>query len=271
LGYAPKTLVIVTAPPAGSWTISGGKVIGGVLSTNSKTPTLALSFTDLGGISTMAVSINGGAYSSAVAYASSLGVSLAAGDGLYTVTVRLTDVAGNVGTYSQTVRLDTTGPVISSSLSAPQLISSGYYDGSADITISASATDVSGVSSIQILLDSTTTVTNGAIDVDKLLAGTHTIKITAVDALGNTSTSTLTFYLHPSRKGIGNAVNEGVAAGLITSTEGSKLLSILNSTSYTLATDLNNFITEVSRQSGVTAAEATILNSWAKDDLTYLN
>jgi hypothetical protein len=105
-GTAPKTLVIVTSPPSGSWSISGGQVVGGTLTTTSTTPTLTLSFTDPGGISTMAVSTNGGtSYAAATAYASTVTTSLANGLGLYTVVVKLTDVAGNVGTYSQTVSL----------------------------------------------------------------------------------------------------------------------------------------------------------------------
>jgi hypothetical protein len=270
-GTAAKTLVIVTSPPSGSWTVSGGKVISGQLSTNNTTPTLALTFSDPGGIATAAVSTNGGtSYAASVPYASTVTTSLSGGDGLYTIVVKLTDVAGNVGTYSQTVRLDTTGPTISASLSAPQ--STIGYDGTADITISASATDQSGVSSLKIVLDSTTTITNGTVDLDTLLAGTHTIVVTAVDGLGNTSTQTLTFALHPSRKGIGNAVNEGVKSGSITSSEASTLLSMLNNTANSLATDLNNFLAEVKRQSGkaITSAEATILTSWANDDLTTL-
>jgi hypothetical protein len=268
---APKTLVIVTSAPAGGWTVSGGKTINGTLTTNSKTPTLTLSFSDLGGISTVSTSTDGGvSWSSPVAYASSAGVALSAGDGVYTVSVRLTDVAGNVGTYTQSVRLDTTGPTISSSLSNPQ--STIGYNGTADIALSLSISDVSGVASTTVKLDNTTTVTAGVIDVDKLLAGTHTLVITAVDGAGNSSTMTLTFALHPSRSGIANAVSEGAAAGSITSNEKTKLLSILNNANNTLKTDLTNFLSEVKNQSGkaISSSEATILQSWANDDLTNL-
>jgi hypothetical protein len=272
-GTAAQKLQVVTSPPTGSWTISGGKVINGVLSTNNKTPALTLSFSDPGGISTMSVSINGGvSYSTPVAYASSTSVSLTGGDGTYTITVQLTDVAGNVGFYTQKVVLDTTGPTISASLSPAQISSGGYYNGTADITISSSATDTSGVSAIKIVLDSATTITNGVIDVDTLLAGSHTVVVTATDGLGNSSTYTLPFVLHPSRSGIGNAVNEGVARGLITSSEGTKLLSILNNTAYSLTTDLNNVLAEIKNQSGkaITTAEANVLTSWANDDLKTL-
>jgi hypothetical protein len=37
------------------------------------------------------------------------------------------------------------------------------------------------------------------------MAGSHTVVVTATDGLGNTSTYTLPFVLHPSRTGVGNA------------------------------------------------------------------
>jgi hypothetical protein len=262
-GTALKTLVIVTVPPTGSWAISGAVVVGGVPSTSSKTPTLSLSFSDLGGIYQMSTSTNNGlTWSAAVAYAATTTISLSAGDGSYTVIVKLTDAAGNVGTYTQTVRLDTTGPTISASLSAPQATIG--YDGSADITISSGATDVSGVSSVTVKLDGTTTVTGGVIDIDTLMAGTHTLVVTAVDGLGNTSSVTLTFQIHPSLAGIKNAVAEGTKSGLITTTEQAKLLSILGSTA--TKTSLTNFINEVKAASkAIASREASILTSWAQD------
>jgi hypothetical protein len=269
---ASKTLVIVTAAPTGTWTVSGGATIGGILTTNSTRPTLALSFSDLGGIYQMATSANGGSsWSATASYATTTTVMLGSANGLYTVVVKLIDAAGNTGTYSQTIQLDTIGPAISYAISAPQSATIGY-DGTADITISATATDSSGVSSVKIVLDSKTIITGGVIDVDTLLAGTHTITITAVDGVGNTSTTTKTFVLHPSRAGIANAVNEGTAAGLISSREQSKLLSLLNNSGYSLTTDLNNFLSEVKSQSGkaITSAEAAILTNWAQDDLRTL-
>jgi hypothetical protein len=268
---APKTLVVNTSPPSGSWTVSGGKVIGGQLWINTRTPTLALTFTDVGGLSTMAWAQGAGAYSSPVAYASSLPISLPS-DGSFVVAVRLVDLAGNVGVYTQSVSVDTLGPAIAYTISPPQSTTIGY-DGSAAISISASGTDSgSGVSSVKIVLDSALTVTSGAIDVTTLMAGSHTIVITAVDLVGNTTTQTLTFNLHPSRQAIAAAVNGAVPKSLITSSEASKLLSILNNASASLSTDLNNFITEVRNQSGkaISAGEASILQSWATDDLTTL-
>jgi hypothetical protein len=167
-----------------------------------------------------------------------------------------------------TVLLDTTGPTISASLSAPQ--NAIGYDGTADVAISASATDISGIASTTLTLDSTTTITGTSIDIDTLAAGTHTLVVKSVDGLGNASTVTLSFQIHPTIAGIIAAVNDAAARGLISSAEKTTLLSILNSTTLTVTTRLNNFITEVGKQSGkaITSAEATILTSWAKDDLS---
>ena len=264
---APKTLVIVTNPPAGSWTVSGGKVINGTLSTKSKTPSLTLSFTDPGGISTMLVSTNGGStWSAPVAYSSSLAAVLANGDGLYTVEVKITDVAGNTGVYTQTVRLDTTAPTIAASLSTPQ--QSIGYDGTANITATYSATDISSIGSLSATLDGVS-FTGATINIYALTAGTkHTLAVTAVDGLGNASTTTLTFVIHPSLIGVEDAVKAGFAAGAMTSSEQTVLLGYLTNTSNPVKTDLTNFLNAVKAQSGtssLTKAEATLLTSWAQD------
>jgi hypothetical protein len=139
-GTAPKTLVIVTTPPSGSFTVAGATTVNGVLTTNNKTPTLTLSFTDPGGISTMAVSTDGGStYSATQAYASSVTVSLANGDGLYTIAIKLTDVAGNAGTYTQTVRLITSPTVSISPTTVTKAGSTSNQTVTFTVTLSASS------------------------------------------------------------------------------------------------------------------------------------
>jgi hypothetical protein len=98
------------------------------------------------------------------------------------------------------------------------------------------------------------------------MAGTHTLVVTAVDGLGNTSSVTLTFQIHPSLAGIKNAVAEATKAGLITTTEQAKLLSILGSTANSLKTNLTNFTNEVKAATkAIASGEASILTSWAQD------
>jgi hypothetical protein len=265
-GTYSQTLVLNTAAPTGSFSIVGAQTFSGALYTNNKTPTLALAFTPkVGTMSTVAVSTNGGAtFGTAQAYSPNVTATLGA-DGTYTIVVKATDISGNSTTYSVTVKLQTAGPTISASLSSPQ--SSIGYDGTADITISASATDPTGVTSISYKVDGTTTLTSNTIDIDTLLAGTHTVVVTAVDGLGNSSSMTLTFQIHPTRSGINNAVVEGTNNGQITAVEEVKLQSILNNALNSLKTDLQNFITECQAQSGqsITVTEANILISWAQD------
>jgi hypothetical protein len=263
---APKTLVIDTTGPAGSWTVSGGKTIGGQLSTTSGSPTLSLSFTDAGsGIASMAVSVDGGhTFGPSQGNAGTVGVTLGA-DGLYTIVVQLTDTAGNVTSSTQTVRVDSGGPTITPTLSAPQ--STIGYDGTANITASWTTSDISSVVSSTATLDGVA-FTPGTIDVTTLLAGDHHLIITAVDGLGNTSTLSVTISVHPSLAGIKNAVNVGNTKGLVSNSEKTKLLSFLTGSGTTLTAGLNNFIAECKAQSGtknLTAAESTLLQSWAAD------
>jgi hypothetical protein len=265
-GTAPHMLVIDTSAPTGSFTIPG-KVINGQLATNNKTPTLTLSFSDAGaGIANIQVSTNGGAtYGAAQAYSSNVPVTLGA-DGLYTIAIKLTDVAGNVTVVTQTVRLQTAGPTISASLSGP--ITSGWYDMTGDIIVSWSASDQSGIASTTLKLDNATTLTGSVIDIDTLSAGTHTLVITSVDNLGNASSTTLTFQIHPTLSGLTADVKEGTTHYLISSSEQTTLLNILNNTTNLLKTNLTNFINEVKSKSGtsaITTAEANLLQNWAQD------
>jgi hypothetical protein len=267
-GTAPKTLVIDTSPPSGSFTVAGAKSIKGELFTNSESAKLELAFSDIAGFASVEVSTNGGvSFAAPVAYSSSLTASLGAGEGVRKIEIRVNDLAGNTATVVLEVRLQTAGPTISASLSAPQSLIG--YDGTANITTTISASDPSGVVSTTTVLDSTITLTGSSINVYTLLAGKHTLVITSVDGVGNISTKTLTFELHPSREGIATALKVGEAGKLITATEEKKLLASLQNASNTLVVDLEHFITEVKNQSGVSikTSEASILISWAQDDL----
>jgi hypothetical protein len=228
---------------------------------------LTLSYSDLGGMSTVAVSINGGAYSTPQAYTSSIPISLGPADGLYTIAVQLTDLAGNTTTSTLSVRLDTTGPTIAVTLSAPQgTMVAGTYDGTAIITGAISASDVSTVGSNSIKLDSAG-FNSTSINIYTLAAGTHTLSVTSVDALGNSTTLSTTFTVDPSLTGVEDLVKYAYSVGLITSTVETSLLGYLTNTSNTLATDLTNFENAVSADitsSKVTSAEGALFNGWAQ-------
>ncbi|HEX6350970.1 MAG TPA: Ig-like domain-containing protein, partial [Candidatus Dormibacteraeota bacterium] len=270
------TLVIDATRPAGSFTITGAIVVNGQLSTRSAALTLQLSFTDAGsGLKQMAFSTSGGAtYGTAVAYAASGSASISGADGIYTIAAQVTDVAGNVTVISQTLRLDTGGPLISYTMAAPTNGTS--YDTGLVIAFTYSGSDVDNVKTLTAVLDSTTTVASGAgINVDNLNSGSHTIVITATDGLGNTTSTTISFQVHPTAGGQINAVNQGTAAGYITSTVQTQLVTQLTTIQNYLKAGnisaakaaLTSYIGFVKAKSGagITAAYDARLVNWAQD------
>jgi hypothetical protein len=265
---ASKQLVIDTAPPTGSFTVSGGKTIGGQLTTNSKTPVLSLSYSDLAGVSSMVISVNGVAGASQ-AYSASPSVSLAYGDGIYTITVAVTDLAGNTTTQSLTVRLDSTPPTITASLSPAQgTVVAGSYDGTANITATAGATDISGATITAMTLDGAA-FTGSTINIYTLAAGvSHSLVITATDGVGNAASLTKTFTIDPSLVGVEDLVKAGYTSGSLSSTIETALLAYLTNTTNPVKTDLTNFMNAVTadvKAKTISSAEGTLLNSWAQD------
>jgi hypothetical protein len=89
-----------------------------------------------------------------------------------------------------------------------------------------------------------------------------------VDGIGNSSTSTTTFAIHPSLSGLVSAVTYGYSIGAMTSGERSTLLGYLKTQTQA---NLNSFIKACTSASGtksLTASEATLLKSWATDLLS---
>jgi hypothetical protein len=74
--------------------------------------------------------------------------------------------------------------------------------------------------------------------------------------------------VHPSLIGVEDAVKAGYAAAAMTSSEETTLLGYLTNASNSVKTNLTNFINAVKTASGtkaLTAADATLLTSWAQD------
>jgi len=263
-----------TVAPAGSFSINNnGPVIGGQLATANPNLTLQIAFSDAAGLTQMAFSTDGGAtYGPWVAYASTGAVSLPAADGVYNVAVAVIDVAGNATALTRSMRLDRTPPVITASLPAPT--NGTFYDVGKKITLTYGATDIDGATT-SVVLDGATTITGGAIDIDTLSSGTHTIVVKSTDGLGNTSSVTITFVIHPTISGIINAVNDGASRGWIASSEASTLASqlklALNAGSSTKVKMLQ-FVFMVQQQSGksITTAYAALLVNWANDLISRL-
>jgi hypothetical protein len=272
-------LIKDTVAPGGSFSIAGTP-INSVTATNYPTLALTLGLTATSGINTVAFSTNGGStYGPPQPFATSAAVALGA-DGLYTIALQATSNAGNVATFSKQVRLDRTGPAISSSITAPT--NSGSYDVGRAVTLTYSASDIDNVASVTALLDGTTVISTGvAFNTETLSAGTHTIVITARDGLGNVSTSTVTVTVHATVSGLTTAVNDGRTSNRISSSVTSSQLlsylssaqSALNSGNHTAAKSyLASFVTYAQAQSGssIDAAYAALLVAWANDLIARL-
>ncbi|TMD92972.1 MAG: hypothetical protein E6I73_01130 [Chloroflexi bacterium] len=82
------------------------------------------------------------------------------------------------------------------------------------------------------------------------------------------SSKTVTFTIHATINGLINAVNDGAARGLITSSEQFLLIWYLQKALQTSArTRIGQFNWEVNSQSGkaINSAEAALLLSWGND------
>jgi hypothetical protein len=273
VGMSTPTETLDTAAPTGSYTPS-------TTLTNNPAISLALSYGDVGtGLYQMRVSVDGGTtWTAWQAYASSYSLTLPAPDATYNVVVQVADKAGNYVLTTRQVILDRTGPALAPSLSAPTNGTS--YDVGARIALSFGASDLNGIRSTTATVEGQTITANGGtVDVDVLAAGTHTITVTAVDNAGNVTTKTVTFTIHATPEGIQNALNDGIARGWVTASEGSYLLTQIQQVikaepnHANMKAKLNQFISAV--QSGkvpgqINAAFQLLLLSWANDLLSRL-
>jgi hypothetical protein len=249
--------------------------VNNVLATAASSVTIKTLFSDNGaGLGQMAFSTDGGnTFSTPVPYAASATVALPAPDGLYTIAVKVIDLAGNTFVKTQTIRRDTIGPTATYSLPAPT--NAGSYDLVGNITLNYSATDVDYVASVSATLDSSTAIaTGGAINLYTLASGSHSIVIKATDLLGNTSSTTVTFQVHATISGLTNAVNYGVTNKLISNALQSSLFSTLQSAQSALNAGnttsekkyLNQFITQIqSAGSKITSSFSALLLNWTQD------
>jgi hypothetical protein len=105
------------------------------------------------------------------------------GDGTHTVTVTVTDVAGNVATSSQTLTIDTVAPVTTDSLSGTLGNNGWYTSGSVGVSLSA-ADATSGVAATYYSVDGGAQQTyGGALSVSG--EGSHSVTFYSVDSAGN--------------------------------------------------------------------------------------
>ena len=130
---------------------------------------------------------------------------------MFTVLVRVADTAGNVATMSKQIRLDRSGPKVNVGVA-----NGSDYDLGKQIVVTFSATDATAVASVTAKLDATKALTSGgSISTNTLTAGTHTITVTATDALGNDTTVIVTFVIQVSTGGLQSAVSDGASKNLV--------------------------------------------------------
>ncbi|MFX1474623.1 MAG: Ig-like domain-containing protein [Promethearchaeota archaeon] len=114
-------------------------------------------------------------------------------DGIWYLHVVAKDGAGNTGAYAGhfALYIDANGPTVSiTTPTSGQLIT-----GSSTILSWTAVDSGSGYQQAQIFLDGSiyASVTNNSLTVKGLLAGSHTLKVTASDVTGNTGSSQVTF------------------------------------------------------------------------------
>jgi len=280
---AALSVLVDTAAPTGTFNINGdAPIIGGTVATDDPNLLLQLTFADSvggSGLSRMAVSSDGGGtFEPDEDYGAIAAVTLPGPDGLFTVAVRVTDVAGNVVTVLKQVRLDTTGPVIATS----GVAGGTAYDIGVTLHLTYGATDAGvGLAMIGATLDTTTALASGtAIATSGLTAGAHTIVVTATDLLGNQSVVTITFEVSASALGLCAGVRDGVARHLIDPNMENPLCAkaraaqaAINRGDYSGARGvLGAFIHQVAAQRGkkIDSGYAGLLTGWANDLISRL-
>jgi hypothetical protein len=197
-------------------------------------------------------------------------------DGTLTITIEEIDPYGNHESHSSTIAKETVGPTLAASISA------ATYDVGASTPITWTASDASGIASVRANVDSSQTITanGGAIDIDQLTAGAHTVVVTATDTFGNVTTKTLTFTIVVTAPGLKAAVQDGIARGWVpNATFQSTLLSQIQSvvdvagkTGNTASVRIRTFISTVTNATStqLTAAFKALLLNWANDLATRL-
>jgi uncharacterized repeat protein (TIGR01451 family) len=200
------TVTIDTTTPVGTLVLAGGAA-----GTRDPSVHAVVSFTDVVAPNQLRFSLDGGAtWSDWQAYTTELQLTLPGADSIKTVLVEVRDVAGNVGSASDDIRLDRAGPTIT--IASPA--AGAVFDVAQVVELVFSALDPSGIGSTSVTLDGLPLV-GSSIDTLLLAVGTHRLVVTAVDTLGNASTSTLTFEVRATIPGLETAVRRAAATGLI--------------------------------------------------------
>lgn len=141
------------------------------------------------GVETTEVQLDGGAWQTATGTSYTLS-SLT--DGSHTVTVRVTDGAGNTASDSVTFTVDTVDPTLT--ITSPE---DGWETEDTSVTVEWTCTDAgSGLDRIEVSIDGGSFLSVGAATehaFDGLAAGEHTVDVRAYDDAGNMAESSVSF------------------------------------------------------------------------------
>ncbi len=173
LDKTPPAIILTPTGTAGSngWYLS--------------TVSLALSATDAtSGASTLEYSLNGGTTWTA-------GTSVTLTDGISTVNVRSTDVAGNQATSLTTIKVDTVAPALAVNLSGTDGSNSWYVSSVGLAAITSDATSGVALTEYRVDSGSWTTGTNVTVGAD----GSHKVDFRVTDNAGNQSTTSDIFQV----------------------------------------------------------------------------
>lgn len=177
---------------------------------------VTLSSTDAGsGVTTLEWSLDGGPWTR---YTEPVTVS---GDGQHELLYRATDAAGNVETLKSAVlSIDGTKPtVLVSGLADGQL-----YGDSQDVRVTWSAVDpVSGIRATVGTLDGRPYQPNTLQAMYELSLGLHELTVTATDRAGNSTTSTVRFFVTTSFRDMRHLLDRFRATGWLSATAHRKL------------------------------------------------
>ena len=181
----PATQTLTVDTVADTVAINGGASV----STNDVTPTIS-GITSAPAGSAVTVTVDGGSAPTTVRTGETWEVTLPTlAEGVYTVVASVTDVAGNVGSATQTLTIDTTAPAVT--------IDGGSAKLTNDATPTITGTSEAG-STLTVTIDGqnfTPTVANNGtwtVTSTTLADSNHTVRATATDPAGNTSTATQT-------------------------------------------------------------------------------
>jgi hypothetical protein len=197
------TVISDTTPPTVSIT---SPTNGSSLASSSVTVTWAASDGTGSGIDTIEVKLDSGAWTAATGTSRAF---LALAEGSHTVSVRVTDNAGNAATASVTFMVDTVDPTLT--ITSPEV---GSETEETSVTVTWTCTDTGcGIDRIEVCIDGGSYVSVGTASqrtFSDLAVGDHTVDVRAYDRAGNMVEASIDFTVTEGGGGISALAIAGI-------------------------------------------------------------